>query len=58
MPNGKGGFGVMKDFPLTVPMAPGPFNLTAGDFNGDGLPDLVTSDLRTGGATVLLTRYR
>ena len=56
--NGRGGFGVLKDFPLTVPMAPGPRNLTAGDFNGDGLPDLVTSDYLTGGATVLVNLYR
>ncbi len=56
--NGKGGFGLMKDFPLTVPMAPGPNNITAGDFNGDDLPDLVTSDDLTGGATVLVNLYR
>jgi hypothetical protein len=56
--NGRGGFGVLKDFPLTVPMAPSPINLTAGDFNGDSLPDLVTSDYLTGGATVLVTLYR
>ena len=58
--DGKGGFGLMKDFPLTVPMAmaPGPNNITAGDFNGDGLPDLVTSDYWTGGATVLVNLYR
>jgi hypothetical protein len=56
--NGRGGFGAMKDFPLTVPMAPSPNSLTVGDFNGDGLPDLVTSDYMTGGATVLVTLYR
>ncbi|MGH8095240.1 MAG: FG-GAP repeat domain-containing protein [Chthoniobacterales bacterium] len=56
--DGRGGFGAAKDFPLTVPMAPSPVNITAGDFNGDGLPDFVTSDSQTGGATVLVTRYR
>ena len=39
-------------------MAPGPNNITAGDFNGDDLPDLVTSDDLTGGATVLVNLYR
>ncbi len=56
--DGRGGFGVLKDFPLTAPMEAGPRNLSAGDFNGDGRPDLVTADYLTGGATVLVTLYR
>ena len=56
--NGLGGFGAAQAFPLLVPVNPAPVDLTAGDFNGDGRPDLVTADHGTGGATVLLSRPR
>ncbi|MGH8092160.1 MAG: FG-GAP repeat domain-containing protein [Chthoniobacterales bacterium] len=54
--NGRGGFGPIRQYPLTVPRkTPGAGHLSTGDFNGDGVPDFVTSDYLTSGATVLIT---
>jgi hypothetical protein len=57
--NGRGRFGASRSYPLPRnPKQPLPINLTTGDFNEDGLPDLITSDYGTGGATVALTHCR
>jgi hypothetical protein len=57
--NGRGHFAAIRSYPLPAhPKEPLPINLTTGDFNEDGLPDLVTSDYGSGGATVALTRCR
>ena len=54
--NGRGLFNRMKTFVFPRNPQTFPINITSGDFNEDGLPDLVTSDYRAGGATVALTR--
>jgi len=57
--NGRGRFGASRSYPLPQnPKQPLPISLTTGDFNEDGLPDLVTSDYGVGGATVVLTHCR
>jgi hypothetical protein len=57
--NGRGRFAAIKSYRLPAnPKTPLPINLTTGDFNEDGLPDLVTSDYGNGGATVALTGCR
>jgi hypothetical protein len=51
--NGRGTF-TKTSYPLpTKPKTPFPYAITSGDFNEDGMPDLVTSDLGPGGVTVL-----
>jgi hypothetical protein len=57
--NGRGHFAAIRTYPLpSNPKEPLPINITTGDFNEDGLPDLVTSDYGTGGVTVGLTQCR
>jgi len=52
--NGRGRFGGVRLYPLIVPKGPDPMGITTGDFNGDGLADLVTSNYLSSGATVLI----
>ena len=57
--NGRGRFAAIKSYLLPRnPRSPLPINQTTGDFDEDGLPDLVTSNYGTGGATVALTHCR
>jgi hypothetical protein len=57
--NGRGHFAAIRTYPLpSNPKEPLPINITTGDFNEDGLPDLVTSDYGTAGVTVGLTQCR
>ena len=57
--NGRGRFKAIKSYFLPRNQrSPLPINLTTGDFNEDGLPDLVTSDYGGGGAMVALTGCR
>ncbi len=57
--NGRGNFAPLKTYPLPRnPRKPMPINLTTGDFNEDGLPDVVTSNYGVGGATIAITQCR
>ena len=40
--DGRGGFAPAPHSPVTVAVRPHPHGIAAGDFNGDGIPDLVT----------------
>jgi len=42
--------------PVEYPTGPGPIKVVVGDLNGDGNPDLVTSDLGSNSVSVLLGR--
>ena len=48
--NGAGAFPTVE----TYPMGEEPWKVASGDFNGNGAPDLVVSDIGDGSATVLL----
>ncbi len=50
--NGTGGFTASTQG--AVPAGFGPFSILAGDFNGDGLPDLVTANSALGTVSLLL----
>jgi hypothetical protein len=56
--NGRGRFGAVMLVPLVTPPGPDPIGLSTGDFNGDGLADLVTANYSASGATVLITSCR
>jgi FG-GAP-like repeat len=57
--NGRGGFAAIRSYPLpSKPKIPLPYRITTGDFNEDGLPDVVTADYGAAGATVALTICR
>jgi hypothetical protein len=57
--NGRGRFAAITSYPLPKnPKTPFPFNVTTGDFDEDGRPDLVISDAEEGGVTVALTHCR
>ena len=50
--NGSGGFTLSSGSPFAVGSTPG--SIAAADFNGDGIPDLVTADEGANNVTVLL----
>jgi hypothetical protein len=50
--NGAGGFSPAPGSPVAG--GPSPLNVTVGDFNGDGTPDLATANLSSAGVTVLV----
>jgi len=57
--NGREHFAAIRTYSLpSNPNEPLPINITTGDLNEDGLPDLVTSDYGTGDVTVGLTQCR
>ncbi len=57
--NGRGSFAAIKTYPLpSHPKEPLPINITTGDFNEDGLSDVVISDYGSGGVTVGLSQCR
>lgn len=57
--NGRGHFAAIRSYRLPgKPKRPLPINITTADFNEDGLPDLVTSDYGSSGATVAITQCR
>jgi hypothetical protein len=58
--NGRGDFATLRTYaiPHNRKNSPLPINLTTGDFNEDGLPDVVTSDYGLGGVTVAITQCR
>ena len=54
--NGDGSFHLAGTYPLGANAAP--MSISSGDFNGDGAPDLVTSDSSLPGASVLMSNQK
>ena len=56
--NGRGNFAAIKSYYLPFNPNAFPINIATADFDEDGMPDFVTADYLSGGATVALSQCR